>query len=551
MNILVSNTQYSASLEDERRLIQEQLAFHRGVIDRLLFKHNALSSPACLPLELLYEIFRHYISSYHGNEEPFALLRILHTCHHWRSVAINLPILWSHIIITPCKEWARMMVTYSKQCPLTIQATAGKVYKYTVASLKVALSQMHRIAALHLVLPPGAFKIIIKCLKAPAPMLQFIELHADKGTRNEAPSLTFQPTCPNLRGIHTTLPLSAIRSIPRETVRDIYLDLWDLRSTHQSELRSDLLNFLGSMRILEHVFIRTSLNEVSSDSREVSLPYIKILEIHGPGKFHEWLLKTLQYPKNALIRLNCHSSSFTSHSPYAVAFASHWSNYNQPMGSPPGLLELIERSVESNPKRSRRYTGHWVESHAGSSDIPTLEVSLPSITMLDAEWLRSQLTLSAVQVLCLSLVRPLPQDASLNPLRSVGDILCEMKNIKTLILRGWTETSIAAALETSVDCMRGFRHGGQRPQDVLFPELETLVLIDGNFGPVEGKGPDGFYRELSFGLRDRGELLAPVKTLIIEGGKCLYGSDIQFHAPSTNVLWKGIRNERDFSYWSI
>ncbi|KAJ3484220.1 hypothetical protein NLI96_g5786 [Meripilus lineatus] len=489
-------------------------------MSRLHIRLNSLSGTACLPTELYYEIFLHYLASFRGMpEEAFALRPLMHTCSHWRRIVTDLPFLWRRIVISPSKDWTKLALQHSKQCPLIIEAKASKVYKRVLASLKVALAQMKRIEGLHLALPPAAYDNLKTLLNHPAPILRDIHLDATHLVASrEVKPFPWGRNMSSLREIYTTLPLSTVRSVLRSSVRSIYLDFESLSWTHRANISSDLLPVLKSLPSLERFFINTRHSDTPQSSEVVSLPCLKFLEVHAHEDFVMRLIDSLQIPKHALLRIITRPPSFMfqpPRNPFAIVLASHAATYLDVHKQDQVLLDLSNATKLSQPRLPEHDSRYWAAQLDRPRDYETLEVAISS-NVLEPSWLCNKLTLSAIQVLWLNLVDRIPASSSLNPFGTLKSVFREMRDVRTLILEGWPETCVAEALATTVDSLRELPGRNPSPRGVLFPILETLVLKNAKFGKKLGKGPDDFYRELVKGLLDRATLLGPIRTLIIE-----------------------------------
>ena len=89
------------AIDDEIRSLEESIRALRS-------RRNALAPVSSLPIEVLTTIF----TLLHGpvasspltrpKEKPDHLpwIRVAHVCHHWRDIALNQPLFWSHVDFT-------------------------------------------------------------------------------------------------------------------------------------------------------------------------------------------------------------------------------------------------------------------------------------------------------------------------------------------------------------------------------------------------------------------------------------------------------------------
>ena len=98
-------------------------------------RRNKLTRTCRIPPEILGQIFLHYQRTSLGlcipeNEKgKYSALHstalwwvpaVAHVCHHWRTVAFQVPQLWSNIALHLGRAWALRMLTLSKELPITI-----------------------------------------------------------------------------------------------------------------------------------------------------------------------------------------------------------------------------------------------------------------------------------------------------------------------------------------------------------------------------------------------------------------------------------------------
>ena len=92
------------------------------VIDRTL--HTSILDPARrLPPEILMDIFEIAVKS--NGDSP---LDMMHVCHYWRAIALDLPCIWSELRIRPwtAPEYVEFVVDRSKEIPLEVEINWNK-----------------------------------------------------------------------------------------------------------------------------------------------------------------------------------------------------------------------------------------------------------------------------------------------------------------------------------------------------------------------------------------------------------------------------------------
>ena len=94
----------------------------KSVIDRTL--HSGTLDPARrLPPEILMDIFEIAVKS--NGDSP---LDMMHVCHYWRAIALDLPCIWSELRIRPrtAPEYIEFVVERSKEIPLEVEINWNK-----------------------------------------------------------------------------------------------------------------------------------------------------------------------------------------------------------------------------------------------------------------------------------------------------------------------------------------------------------------------------------------------------------------------------------------
>ncbi|KAH9052534.1 hypothetical protein EDB87DRAFT_501912 [Lactarius vividus] len=118
-----------------RLVDREMFAIVAGPLGVIAKRRNKLTRTCRIPPELLGQIFLHYQHTSLGlcileNEKSkySALYRtalwwvpaVAHVCHHWRTVAFQIPQLWSNIALHLGRACAQRMLTLSRATPITV-----------------------------------------------------------------------------------------------------------------------------------------------------------------------------------------------------------------------------------------------------------------------------------------------------------------------------------------------------------------------------------------------------------------------------------------------
>ncbi|KAF8905730.1 hypothetical protein CPB84DRAFT_1771055 [Gymnopilus junonius] len=182
------------SLEPEEalRLIDLELAEHFksvAVLTRLRGRITNFCLPVSrLPAEVLARIFTTYQDAVmkERHARPMAWISITHVCQHWREIAVNYPLLWTHIDFR-YPRWAEEMLLRSKPSDLVVhidsEAQVFTSHGQDIEAFKVVqiFFQQHLTRAVEIVLTGiddiDLFQAMVICLPVtPVPRLRVLTL---------------------------------------------------------------------------------------------------------------------------------------------------------------------------------------------------------------------------------------------------------------------------------------------------------------------------------------------------------------------------------------
>ncbi|KAF7794874.1 hypothetical protein EIP86_006017 [Pleurotus ostreatoroseus] len=121
-------------LDEINRRYQQDCSRVNNTISSLHRRYNALAPVSRLPHELLSHIFEDFLANHWAPYSQDTKRRLdheaykcsmrgrlvpLHTCQHWRNVALGNPVLWTHIELR-CKSFVRFALAHAMNLPLTI-----------------------------------------------------------------------------------------------------------------------------------------------------------------------------------------------------------------------------------------------------------------------------------------------------------------------------------------------------------------------------------------------------------------------------------------------
>jgi hypothetical protein len=116
--------------ETLRKAIDTEIESLQGSIRVLKYRRNELAPISSLPTEVIEAIFSLLPvpdtwppSTLGGKPDRLAWLRIAHVCRHWREIALNQPLLWSHVDFTSVSSAGAVeILARAKTVPLHLEA---------------------------------------------------------------------------------------------------------------------------------------------------------------------------------------------------------------------------------------------------------------------------------------------------------------------------------------------------------------------------------------------------------------------------------------------
>ncbi|KAN0139633.1 hypothetical protein V8E53_002295 [Lactarius tabidus] len=180
------------SREYQRQAIDAKIKCFEESIPELRYRGNALAPISSLPIEVIEGIFSYLrvpLSPFTPGEkpekrDPLAWLRVTHVCHHWREIALNQPLFWSHVNFANV-SWAGAVeiLSRAKSVPLSLDASIPRVrwndtrFATFQEELQRRISHIRRlgISAAH----PYLFKTL-QALVSPAPTLEQLSLSTEE-----------------------------------------------------------------------------------------------------------------------------------------------------------------------------------------------------------------------------------------------------------------------------------------------------------------------------------------------------------------------------------
>jgi hypothetical protein len=285
------------SREYQRQAIDAQIKSLEDSIRALRLQRNALAPISSIPPEITAAIFSflpHMLSPVSPitpckKPDPLVWLRVSHVCHQWREIALNQPLLWSHVDFTKITlTGAAEILARTKMVPLYLEARVlGK--KWDSAQFDAFQEELQlrvsRINHLLISTNPQRLRKTFDGLVSPAPALESLSLSSEgKRPRIVVPETLFGGMRPRL----SSLKLSNC-DISWESSLLKGLQCLEIRSP-SGDTRPNLsvwLGTLGEMRQLETLTLHSASPMAPPRSfpfevqRTVALPSLTHLDISG------------------------------------------------------------------------------------------------------------------------------------------------------------------------------------------------------------------------------------------------------------------------------
>ncbi|KAN0125272.1 hypothetical protein V8E53_015636 [Lactarius tabidus] len=177
----------TAPREHLRQAIDAEIKSLEGSIRTLKHRRNELAPISSLPTEVIDAIFSLLrvpstsspSSTLGGKLHCLAWLGVTQVCHHWREIALNQPLLWSHLdFTTVSSDGATKILARAKTVPLHLEAKVSPFdcwddarFRYFRKELKAHVSHIRH---LDLSMGPAQLNRTLNHLTLPAPTLEYL-----------------------------------------------------------------------------------------------------------------------------------------------------------------------------------------------------------------------------------------------------------------------------------------------------------------------------------------------------------------------------------------
>ncbi|TFK62945.1 hypothetical protein BDN72DRAFT_882378 [Pluteus cervinus] len=336
-----------------------------------------------LPPEILTEIFLNW-KAHTPEKQGLRVLSLTWVCHHWRELALSLPLLWNRIDFKN-GDWVQHALTHSQDVLLSIDADIPSNRDPLLSTILASLSRIQRLSLSFDSTPSPQ----LSTSDDPAPFLECLELKqfdiADK---------IFSGAVPSLREVKLSDCIFSWPYIPVST-----------NLTTLSVINADagptyaLVSILRGTPNLETLLLDDVFGEEIIVECEDPVPLLRLqsLSVH-----REWyhtttaLLQQISIPPSTNVSLGCLQSSSDDNTPLPLALQKCRYHHNAPcVAKELGImtnessytLEVVEFD-DPNPGPT-----FSINFHTGTPDVPVMALPLRNISQIDITLLTA-LTLS-------------------------------------------------------------------------------------------------------------------------------------------------------------
>ncbi|KAH9023091.1 hypothetical protein EDB85DRAFT_2093907, partial [Lactarius pseudohatsudake] len=346
-----------------RQAIDAEIKSLEASIQALRYRRNALAPISSLPTEVITTIFSFLhipvtlsFSKYPQGGQPkrseqLAWLRVAYVCRQWREIALNHPLLWSHVYFTVFSSaGATEILSRAKRVPLYLEARVPfHLWDNSRFSVLQKELQDHVSHISHLSISAEPFHLhrILKGLVLPAPILESLSLSDEKDNTGIS-AIEEQVVVPDTLFDGSTPRLSWLDLRNCDISWNSPL-LWGLKHLYISNPSkfpslSFWLDALGQMPQLKTLVLywASSLAPRGASlpldvDRTVTLPFLTLFEISSPARDCGLALAHLILPALTSLCLNAKSyrqdgSDVQEILPY-VARHAHGPQDTQPLQS--------------------------------------------------------------------------------------------------------------------------------------------------------------------------------------------------------------------------
>jgi hypothetical protein len=312
--------------EHLRQAIDAEIKSLEGSIRTLKHRRNELAPISSLPTEVIEAIFSLLrvpstsspSSTLGGKLHCLAWLGVTHVCHHWREIALNQPLLWSHLdFTTVSSDGATEILARAKTVPLHLEAKLCPFdgwddarFRHFRKELKAHVSHIRH---LDLSMEPAQLNRTLNRLTLPAPTLEYLIISC-QDNQDEIPDS--QVSIPDTLFNGATPRLSCLElcncAIKWKSSLLRGLEHLDIRSPHLRPSLSDWLDALDEMPQLKTLTLHRASPVANSPppfdiERTITLPSLTLFDIDSRVRECGLVLAHLILPSLITLRVKAKS----------------------------------------------------------------------------------------------------------------------------------------------------------------------------------------------------------------------------------------------------
>ncbi|KAF8555363.1 hypothetical protein OG21DRAFT_1507775 [Imleria badia] len=348
--------------------IEEEIIGHKLALSNLYTQKNTFSFIFRLPTEILVAIFIFCARDYHTKDHSLSLptwLNVSYVCRHWREVALNYPTLWTYVSTMP-HRWTEEFLDRSRKASLKIRVRLpyAKDASRWLDTVEKVMHHVERIQELSLDLPDAYSDKVLLRLSSRAPRLQNLKISL-RNYPSESSVVLFDGDTPALHTLELSscpVPLSSLKLSGLTTLK---LCRMPLRLRHNIE---ELLATLSCMQDLVRLYLDRALTNatgfVSSAAfnalQKIKSPHLSRLLIAAPLSTVAAFLSCVNFPRNAKVRLQCHTNDDSSLDDYSRLSSTLVQRFCMAEYQEPSIRSLVIDSTPGGP----RLTFSTLERHS-------------------------------------------------------------------------------------------------------------------------------------------------------------------------------------------
>ncbi|KAF8555580.1 hypothetical protein OG21DRAFT_1507596 [Imleria badia] len=467
-----------------RAHVEEEITRHKLALSNLYTQINSFSFIFRLPTEILATIFILCARDYHTKDYILSQptwLNLSYVCRHWREVALNCPTLWAYVSTMP-HRWTEEFLDRSKKALLKIRVKlpyANHVSRW-LNSVEKVMHHVERIQELSLDLPDTHSDKLLLKLSSRAPRLQNLKISL-RNYPSESSVLLFEGDTPALRALELSSCPVQLCSSKMSGLTTLSLCRMPFPLRHNME---ELLAALSCMQDLAQLYLDHALTNaagfvssaVSNTLQKINLPHLSRLLIAAPLSTVVAFLSCVNFPRNAQVRLQCHTEDGYSLDDYSLLSSIlgqrfSMAEYQEP--SPQEIRSLVIDCTMQSPRltfsASERHCCVSSECMEWGCNLP-LQIALGELE-IDRDRIMNEICCSVPLIHLQSVHVSKPPTSSDFWMRTFG----HLQDLRYIKLSQGDMPELASLLYDYGDTEN---QGGHALNQIFAPALEELELED-------------------------------------------------------------------------